>query len=152
MSGTESLKKKFVPSEELLRHFTQIALIGQHVSHSPSGGDADFKQDGLRSYALYRNLGVDAATNGLVQAHVLKMVEPYSEKARIDHIHVTVFQMIYVLKGSTTISFDGGEPVKMMLGSCWTQPPSIRHVVLDYSDDFDALEILLPADFDTVNF
>jgi len=153
MTNNESGKKVYAPSEELLRHFTQIALKGQTVSHCLSEGDADFKGDGLRSYAQYRDLGVADATNGLVQAHVLRMVEPYSkEKARIDHIHVTVFQMIYVLKGTTTLSFDGGEPVTMMPGSCWTQPPSVRHVVLDYSEDFEALEILMPADFDTVNF
>jgi hypothetical protein len=38
----------------------------------------------------------------------------------------------------------------MRAGTCWTQPPSIKHAVLDYSDDFEALEVLLPADFETV--
>ena len=38
----------------------------------------------------------------------------------------------------------------MHVGSCWLQPPNIRHVVLDYSDDCELLEIILPADFDTV--
>ena len=42
-----------------------------------------------------------------------------------------------------------GAPV-MRAGTCGTQPPSIKHAVLDYSDDFEALEVLLPADFETV--
>jgi len=32
----------------------------------------------------------------------------------------------------------------------WIQPPRIEHVVLDYSDDYEVLEVILPADFKTV--
>ena len=42
-----------------------------------------------------------------------------------------------------------GAPV-MRAGSCWIQPPRIHHRVLDYSDDCEVLEIVLPADFKTV--
>ena len=35
-------------------------------------------------------------------------------------------------------------------GSTWIQPPRIEHVVLDYSDDCEVLEVILPADFATV--
>jgi hypothetical protein len=35
-------------------------------------------------------------------------------------------------------------------GSCWLQPPGIKHKVLDYSDDCELLEVILPADFATV--
>ena len=35
-------------------------------------------------------------------------------------------------------------------GACWIQPPRIEHKVLDYSDDCEVLEIILPADFETV--
>ena len=38
----------------------------------------------------------------------------------------------------------------MRAGSAWIQPPCIEHVVLDYSDDCEVLEIILPADFATV--
>jgi hypothetical protein len=40
--------------------------------------------------------------------------------------------------------------VTMREGSCWLQPPKIKHAVLDYSDDCELLEIILPADFATV--
>ncbi|MFZ0401035.1 MAG: cupin, partial [Pseudolabrys sp.] len=30
------------------------------------------------------------------------------------------------------------------------QPPKIKHTVLGYSDDCELLEIVLPADFETV--
>jgi hypothetical protein len=38
----------------------------------------------------------------------------------------------------------------MKEGSAWTQPPRVKHMILDYSDDAEVLEIILPADFKTV--
>ena len=38
----------------------------------------------------------------------------------------------------------------MRAGSAWIQPPRIEHVVLDYSHDCEVLEVILPADFRTV--
>ena len=34
--------------------------------------------------------------------------------------------------------------------SSWTQPPKIKHMILDYSDDVELLEVILPGDFETV--
>ena len=38
----------------------------------------------------------------------------------------------------------------MNAGDCWLQPQSIVHKVLDYSDGCEVLEIVLPAEFKTV--
>jgi mannose-6-phosphate isomerase-like protein (cupin superfamily) len=111
--------------------------------------DSDFV-GGLRSYARYRDLGIAAATGGRVQAHVIRMVPPVTDEVRKAHYHDVEFQMVYVLKGSMTTDFDGQGPVTMHAGSCWIQPPKIKHTVLDYSDDCEVLEIIVPADFDTV--
>ena len=35
-------------------------------------------------------------------------------------------------------------------GSAWTQPPRIKHLIMDYSDDVELLEVILPAEFKTV--
>ena len=43
-----------------------------------------------------------------------------------------------------------GSQIKMRAGTAWLQPPRIEHTVLDYSDDCELLEIILPAEFDTV--
>ena len=45
---------------------------------------------------------------------------------------------------------EGQGEVVMREGSAWTQPPKIRHVINDYSDDCELLEVILPAEFDTV--
>ena len=108
-------------------------------------------EQGLRSYAKYRDLGISKATNGMVQAHVIKMVPPcLPEVVSKRHYHDVQFQMIYVLKGWMKGEYEGAGVITMREGTCWLQPPKIKHTVLDYSDDCELLEIIMPADFDTV--
>jgi mannose-6-phosphate isomerase-like protein (cupin superfamily) len=108
-------------------------------------------QTGLRSYAAYRDLGISDATGGMVQAHVIRFVPPCRpEEVSKLHYHEVDFQMVYVLKGWIKSEFAGQGAIVMRTGSCWIQPPRIEHKVLDYSDDCEVLEIILPADFRTV--
>jgi hypothetical protein len=110
----------------------------------------DFKADGLRTYARYRDLGMSKATDGLLQAHVIRLVPPCDPKVVSKrHYHDVNLQMIYVLKGWIKGEYDG-EVVTMHAGAAWLQPPRIKHTVLDYSDDCELLEIITPADFKTV--
>jgi intergrase/recombinase len=61
--------------------------------------EQDFDQ-GLRTYAKYRDLGIAPATGGMVQAHVIKFIPPFKpEEVSTPHYHDVDFQMIYVLKG-----------------------------------------------------
>ncbi|MBR1140662.1 MAG: cupin domain-containing protein [Bradyrhizobium sp.] len=113
--------------------------------------EADFKADGLRAYAHYRDLSIAAATHGLARAHVIRMLPPCNpqEVSKL-HTHAVDFQMVYVLKGWVKSYLEGVGETLMKEGSCWTQPPKIRHMILDYSDDVELLEVILPADFKTV--
>jgi len=113
--------------------------------------DEDFKADGLRTYAKYRDLGIGEATNGLAQAHVIRLVGPCNpaEVSKL-HFHDVDFQMVYVLKGWVKTYMEGQGETLMKQGSSWTQPPRIKHMVLDYSDDVELLEVILPAEFKTV--
>lgn len=110
----------------------------------------DFRA-GLRRYARYRDLGIAPATQGLVQAHVIRMIPPFrAEEVSTPHYHDVAFQMIYVLKGWYKTAFEGQGTHTFRKGSCWIQPPRIAHTVLGYSKDCELLEIIMPADFDTV--
>jgi mannose-6-phosphate isomerase-like protein (cupin superfamily) len=113
--------------------------------------DEDFKADGLRAYAMYRDLGIADATGGLARAHVIRLIGPCNpaEVSKL-HFHDVDFQIVYVLKGWIKTYMDGHGETLMKEGSAWTQPPRIRHMVLDYSDDVELLEVILPADFRTV--
>jgi hypothetical protein len=113
--------------------------------------DEDFRTDGLRTYAKYRDLGIAKATNGLALAHVIRFVPPCRpEEVSKLHYHDVEFQMVYVLKGWIKTELEGQGAHVMRPGSAWIQPPRIKHKVLDYSDDCQVLEIVLPADFKTV--
>jgi uncharacterized RmlC-like cupin family protein len=116
------------------------------VSHL---NEADFRTDGLRAYAQYRDLGIAAATGGLCQAHVIRMVPPCTDEVRKRHVHQTDLQLVYVLKGWMKNEFEGHGEQMMSTGSCWLQPSGIKHTVLDYSPDCEVLEIIVPADFKT---
>ncbi|MGD0849263.1 cupin domain-containing protein [Bradyrhizobium sp.] len=136
-------KARTVPAVKRARPKQRIA-----ISHYR---DEDFKADGLRAYAHYRDLGVAAASNGLAQAHVIRLIGPCNpaEVSKL-HFHDVEFQMVYVLKGWVKTYMEGQGETLMKAGSAWTQPPRIRHLIMDYSDDVELLEVILPAEFKTV--
>jgi hypothetical protein len=112
--------------------------------------EEDFKADGLRTYAKYRDLGIADATHGLARAHVIRLVGPCNpEEVSKLHFHDVEFQMVYVLKGWVKTYMDGVGETTYQQNACWTQPPKIRHLIMDYSDDVELLEVILPADFET---
>jgi mannose-6-phosphate isomerase-like protein (cupin superfamily) len=112
--------------------------------------EEDFKADGLRAYAKYRDLGIADASRGLAQAHVIRLIGPCdpAEVSKL-HFHDVEFQMVYVLKGWVKTYMEGQGETLMQQGSAWTQPPRIKHLILDYSDDVELLEVILPAEFKT---
>jgi len=113
--------------------------------------EEDFKADGLRTYAKYRDLGIADASHGLARAHVIRLMGPCNpaEVSKL-HFHDVHFQMVYVLKGWVKTYMEGQGETLMQQGSAWTHPPRIKHLVMDYSDDVELLEVILPADFKTV--
>ncbi len=113
-------------------------------------GDDDFKRDGLRSFAVYRDLGLQNATDGGVHAHIIRMVEPSSETTRERHAHLLDCQFFYVLKGWMKLEFDGHGEVTVHEGDCVFMPAGIKHTVLDYSVGLENLEVVMPAQFETV--
>jgi hypothetical protein len=123
----------------------QHTFVASHLSP-----DA-FKADGLRTYAHYRDLGIKDATRGMALAHVIRFVGQCDPKVvSKKHTHACEFQMIYVLKGMIKTEIEGHGIHTMHAGDSWLQPQNIVHKVLDYSDGCEVLEIVLPADFKTV--
>ena len=104
---------------------------------------------GLRSFFEYRDLGIRRATGGQVDAHVIRAAAG-TEFSSQPHRHGTTFQLVYVLKGWIEFEYEGQGVVRLEAGSCVHQPPHIRHRELGHSDDIEMLEIVLPAEFDTV--
>jgi hypothetical protein len=136
-------KARAVPTAKRARAKQRIA-----ISHHR---DEDFKADGLRTYAKYRDLGIAEASQGLARAHVIRLIGPCdpAEVSKL-HFHDVDFQMVYVLKGWVKTYMEGQGETLMKEGSAWTQPPRLKHLIMDYSDDVELLEVILPADFKTV--
>ena len=136
-------KARGLPAAKRARAKQRIA-----ISHHR---DEDFKADGLRTYAKYRDLGIADATHGLARAHVIRLIGPCNpEEVSKLHFHDVDFQMVYVLKGWVKTYMEGQGETMMQQGSAWTQPPRIKHLIMDYSDDVELLEVILPAEFKTV--
>jgi mannose-6-phosphate isomerase-like protein (cupin superfamily) len=104
---------------------------------------------GLRAFFEYRDLGIAEATDGRVVAHVIRAAAG-TEFASQPHLHEATFQLVYVLKGWVEFEYEGHGRVRLQAGSSVYQPPRIRHRELGHSDDLELLEIVMPADFKTV--
>ena len=107
-----------------------------------------FKADGLRPFFEYRKLGLEELTGGKVGAHVIR-AKPGEHYGAPRHTHALDFQFIYVLKGWAIFEYEGYGEHKLVAGSTVYQPPGIRHKEIAHSDDFEVLEITMPAEFET---
>ena len=115
------------------------------VSHAD---ESRFESDGLRPFFEYRDLGIAQATDGRFLAHVIR-AKPGHHAAGGWHRHDLGFQLVYVLKGWVKFRYDGHGEVTLKAGTCVHQPPGIRHVEVEHSDDLELIEITMPADFAT---
>ena len=111
---------------------------------------SEFRDDGLRPFFQYRDLGIRDATHGAVVAHVIR-AKPGMQLEPERHHHEVEFQMVYVLKGWIRFRYEGVGEVTLKAGSCVHQRPGIKHTELGHSDDLELIEIVMPADFQTVN-
>ena len=80
-------------------------------------------------------------------AHIIRADQPFDGLTGY-HSHALDFQMVYLFSGWARLYFEDIGEIRMEAGDAWYQPPGIRHEVLEYSDDWQVLEITLPADFE----
>jgi len=110
--------------------------------------DARWAKDGLRPYFAYRDLGIKDATGGQVLAHIIRAVKPCGGPMGY-HSHALNFQMVYMIKGSARVDLEDIGEVQLKAGDVLYQAPGVRHEVLEHSDDWEVMEITLPAEFET---
>lgn len=127
------------------RESTDQKLVVLHAT-----GDGDFHNRGLRRYALYRDLGLAEATNGRVQGDITRLIGPCTDEVRRRHYHDVEFQMTYVIQGWIKVELEGEGEVTLRPGSILMLPPRIKHTVLDYSDDCEQLELIMPVKYETI--
>ena len=110
--------------------------------------DTVFKEEGLRAFFLYRDLGVAEATAGKVVAQLVRANMP-PEKGTGWHRHEADFHIVIMLKGWARFMYEDKDTL-VIAGDCVHQRPGIVHYLYDYSPDMEYLEVVGPADFRTV--
>ena len=110
---------------------------------------SQFKTRGLRTYFEYRDLGIRRATRGKVVAHVIR-ARPGKAPHGKWHRHDCKVQFVYVLKGWAIFEYEGVGSVTMKPGTCFYQPPNIRHREIRHSQNLEMIEIVAPAKFRTI--
>lgn len=111
-------------------------------------GDTPYKGAGLRDFFLYRDLGIAKATGGKVVAQLVKANVPPVDGTGW-HYHVCDFQIVVMLKGWAKFMYEG-VPTLVEAGDVVHQPPGMVHYLFDYSPDMEYLEIVSPADFQSI--
>ena len=105
---------------------------------------------GLRKIFDYRDLGVKAATNGDYVAHIIRANgKKDTDSVQHWHIHHCTFQFVMVLNGWAEFEYEGEGIRKIEKGDVIYQRPGIRHREIACSEDFEVLEIVSPASFET---
>ena len=105
---------------------------------------------GLREIFEYRDLGIKDSTNGDYIAHIVKANGKKSaDKVQEWHIHDCTFQFVMVLNGWAKFEYAGEGVRTIRKGDVINQRPKIPHREIECSEDFEVLEIVAPANFET---
>ena len=107
---------------------------------------------GLRAFLEYRDLGLAEATQGRFGATIgraIRKYEPGSGAPR--HTHDVGFHVIFVMRGWFRSEFEGLGEVTLRAGDCLSYEGEIPQQHIEYSDDFQVMQIAMPADYTTTN-
>ena len=105
-----------------------------------------------RAFLEYRDLGLAEATEGRVGGTIgraIKKFEPGGGARR--HYHNTGFHLIFVMRGWFRTEFEGLGEVVVRQGDCIAYQGEIPQEHIEYSDDFEVMQIASPADYGTVS-
>lgn len=104
---------------------------------------------GRRAFFTYKDMGVTDATGGMMRAQLTTAREGMKESTGW-HYHVCEAQYVYCTSGWVDLEFETGETVRVSAGESIFIPGGMKHNELETSDDFQILEVSVPAKMDTV--
>jgi mannose-6-phosphate isomerase-like protein (cupin superfamily) len=125
-----------IDSEKRPRH------VVQSIHTAPETG-------GRRAFVTYRDLGIEAATNGRVGGKA-SVIRAAMSKESGWHKHICDTQLNYILKGWVDMVFEDGSEVRVSAGDVMMIPGGYVHNELRTSDDLEGLEFTIPANIGTV--
>jgi quercetin dioxygenase-like cupin family protein len=112
--------------------------------------EARYTDGGLRSFFEYRDMGIAAATNGVLRVQLVRAARKSSDAKGGTgvHFHTANIHVVYMVHGWAKFDYDGVDTL-VEAGDCVHQRPGIIHSLYDWSDDMEFMEIFLPGDFAT---
>ena len=110
-------------------------------------GNMRFKP-GRRPEIRYRDLGVEAGTQGRMRAEVMHLTSRANPTGW--HYHECDIQFLYMLKGWVDLEFADGV-VRLKEGESMMIPGGTVHQEINTSDVMELLEVSTPAHLGTVN-
>ena len=98
-----------------------------------------------RAGMLYRDLLPNRLGGSIIASHI--RIPDGGPVPDMVHYHTIGFQLIFCYSGWVKLVYeDQGPPFILEAGDCVTQPPQIRHRVLEASDNLEVIEIGVPAE------
>ena len=110
--------------------------------------DAQFGKTGRRSFFEYRDTGLSDLTDGEYRAQVMRATDVMDTTGW--HYHECDLQFVYVLNGWVDLEFEGRRSERVAAGAALSIPPGMVHNEIGCSADFEALELVAPAQMETV--
>jgi quercetin dioxygenase-like cupin family protein len=104
---------------------------------------------GRRGFFVYRDFGIEEASNGYMR------VTSYSAKKAMSmetgwHCHTCGAQLLYIIRGWAEVRFEDGNIRHMPAGTVVFIPGGSVHNEIRMSDDWEALEVVVPGEMGTV--
>ena len=103
---------------------------------------------GRRDFFTYADLGVTDASKGHMRAQVTTAKRGMTQPTGW-HYHVCESQFVYALRGWVDLAFEDGSTVRVKAGESIYIPGGLKHNELATSDDFQILEVSVPAEMAT---
>lgn len=103
---------------------------------------------GRRTFFKYRDLGVTDATNGRMRAQLTIATGEMQQTGW--HYHLCESQFIFTLRGWVDLVFEDGRHIRVSAGESLHIPGGLKHNELAISEDFELLEVSVPAKMGTV--
>ena len=127
-------------SEAILKEAKKVVLSGKRTAKILPG---------RRPFFNYRDLGVTEGTEGKMRVQITTATSAMPQPTGW-HYHTCETQFVYMLKGWADLEFEDGRAVRLEAGDSVMIPGGARHQEVRSSDDFELLEVSVPADMGTV--
>ncbi|KIN65661.1 Cupin domain protein [Sulfitobacter noctilucae] len=93
----------------------------------------------------YRDLIASRLGGSIIASHI--RIPDGGPVPDMVHYHTVGFQLIFCYKGWVDVLYeDQGDVIRLHAGDCVTQPPGIRHRVVEASPNIEVIEIGVPAE------